>query len=73
MIPLDFLPDWLQRVARILPFNLTTYAPSKLFVAFSWAQFGQILLLQLLWAGLISGVLLWQYRWAARRLVVNGG
>jgi ABC-2 type transport system permease protein len=73
MIPLDFLPGWLQGIARILPFNLTTYAPAKLFVAFTWQQFGQIALLQIFWLTLIGGVLFWQYRWATQRLVVNGG
>jgi ABC-2 type transport system permease protein len=73
MIPLDFLPDWLRELAAILPFNLTTYAPAKLFVAFTWSQFREILMLQLMWILLIGGILFWQYRWATRRLEVNGG
>jgi ABC-2 type transport system permease protein len=73
MIPLDFLPDWLHNIARVLPFNLTTYAPAKLFVAFSWQQFGQIILLQLLWLTILGGLLYRQYRWATQRLAVNGG
>lgn len=73
MIPLDFLPDWLQPVARVLPFNLTTYAPAKLFVAFTWDQFWQISALQLFWLLIIGAVLLRQYRWAAQRLAINGG
>jgi ABC-2 type transport system permease protein len=73
MIPLDFLPDWLQGIARVLPFNLTTYAPAKLFVAFTWAQFWQVIGLQLLWLALAGGLLYRQYRWATQRLAVNGG
>jgi ABC-2 type transport system permease protein len=73
MIPLDFLPEWLQGIARVLPFNLTTYAPAKLFVAFTWAQFWQIIPLQLLWLAIIGSGLWLQYRWATRRLDVNGG
>lgn len=73
MIPLDFLPDWLQTIARVLPFNLTTYAPAKLFVAFSWAQFGQVLALQAVWLTTFGLLLAAQYRWAVRRLSVNGG
>jgi ABC-2 type transport system permease protein len=73
MIPLDFLPDWLHNIARVLPFNLTTYAPAKLFVAFSWQQFGQIILLQLFWLAILGGLLYRQYRWATQRLAVNGG
>ena len=73
MLPLDFLPDWLQPIARVLPFNLTTYAPAKLFVAFSWAQFWQILILQFVWLGIFDLVLWLQFRWSTKQLVVNGG
>lgn len=73
MIPLDFLPLWLRQIARILPFNLTTYAPAKLFVAFTWDQFQEILVLQVVWVAIIGQILFWQYRWATRRLSVNGG
>ena len=63
MLPIDFLPDWLQNIAYSLPFSLTTYAPAKLFVAFSWEQLGEILIRQFIWLTLI-GFLLWrQYRW----------
>lgn len=73
MIPLDFLPAWLQPAARVLPFNLTTYAPAKLFVAFTWAQFWQILGLQFIWIAIIGSILWRQYRWATQRLAINGG
>lgn len=73
LIPVDFLPDWLQQIARYLPFNLTIYAPAKLFVAFSWAQFGQIVLLQIAWLLVFGMALRWQYRWAVNRLAINGG
>lgn len=73
MIPLDFLPAWLQPLARVLPFNLTTYAPAKLFVAFTWGQFWQIVGLQIVWLLIIGSILAWQYRWATRQLVINGG
>ncbi len=73
MLPIDFLPEWLQNIAFALPFSLTTYAPAKLFVAFSWEQLSEILLRQLIWL-LVIGALLWrQYRWAIERLAVNGG
>jgi ABC-2 type transport system permease protein len=73
LIPLDFLPAGMQRAARILPFSYTTYAPAKLFVDFTPGQFWQIVGMQLLWIGITGGLLLLQYRWATRRLEVNGG
>jgi len=73
LIPVDFLPQWLQRIARYLPFSLITYAPAKLFVAFTWEQFREVLLLQFIWLILLGCGLFWQYRWATRRLALNGG
>lgn len=73
LIPIDFLPEWLENVARYLPFGLVTYAPAKLFAAFSWTQFSQIIVSQLIWLLILGLILLWQYRWATRRLAVNGG
>ncbi len=73
LIPLDFLPDRLQTLARLLPFSLTTYAPAKLFVAYDATQFSQILASQLIWIVFLGGWLVLQYRWAVRRLSVNGG
>lgn len=73
LIPLDFLPAWLQRIARLLPFSQVTYAPAKLFVAFEWQLFLNTLALQTFWIAVMGSLLFLQYRWATRRLVVNGG
>jgi len=73
LIPLDFLPEWLQRIARLLPFSQVTYAPAKLFVAFDAQLFWATLALQLIWILIMGSLLFLQYRWATRRLVVNGG
>ena len=73
LIPLDFLPTWLQRIARLSPFSQVTYAPAKLFVSFDWQLFLGTLALQLFWIVIMGSLLFFQYRWATRRLVVNGG
>jgi ABC-2 type transport system permease protein len=73
LIPIDFLPEWLQVIARYLPFGLVTYAPAKLFASFGWAQFWQILASQIVWLLIMGFALFKQYRWAVRRLAVNGG
>ncbi len=73
LIPLDFLPDGLQRIALMLPFSQVTYAPAKLFVAFDVALFRHTVTLQLIWILIMGSLLFLQYRWAVRRLVVNGG
>ncbi len=67
LIPVDFLPDTLQTVARLLPFNLVLYAPSKLFVAWDGTQFVTVLGLQFVWIGILAGLLTLLYRWGSRQ------
>jgi ABC-2 type transport system permease protein len=73
LIPLDFLPGWLQDIARLLPFSQVTYAPAKLFVAYDLRLFLDTVAMQLFWILIMGSLLFLQYRWAARRLVINGG
>lgn len=73
LIPVDFLPDGVQTVARVLPFNLVVYAPAKLFVKWETPQFLQIVALQVIWIGIMALVLTVTYRYGARRVSINGG
>jgi ABC-2 type transport system permease protein len=73
LLPLDFLPDAVQSVARVLPFNLVLYAPSKMFVAWDGEQFLQMLALQFIWIGITGALLVLLFRYGARRVSINGG
>ncbi len=73
LLPVDFLPDAVQRVARLLPFNLVMYAPSKLFVAWDGAQFVRMLASQGVWIAIIGTLLALLFRYGARRVSINGG
>lgn len=73
LLPIDFLPQWLQTPARLLPFSQVTYAPAKLLVAFDMTQFLQVVTLQAVWIAVLGSLLMIQYRWAVQRLAVNGG
>lgn len=73
LIPLDFYPDWLQSIARALPFAYMVYGPSKLFVAPSVELLVNILSLQLLWIVVIGSILILSYRRGVAYLTVNGG
>lgn len=73
LLPIDFLPSWLQKIALFLPFGLTVYAPAKLSVDFKWSLFSKTLQLQIFWILLLSFVLIIQYSWARKRLAINGG
>lgn len=73
LIPLQFYPDWLQVISKALPFSAMIYGPAQLFVAPAWNLFGEILLMQALWIGVFSAVLILAYRRGMTHLAVNGG
>ena len=73
LIPLDFYPDWLQSIARALPFAYMIYGPSKLFVSPSIDLLVNILSLQLLWSVVLGLILVISYRRGVAYLTVNGG
>jgi ABC-2 type transport system permease protein len=72
-LPVEFLPPWLQPVAKSLPFSYVYWAPARLFVDFSPGLAWELIPRQVAWA-LVSVVLvLVCYRLSVRRLQVNGG
>lgn len=73
LIPLDFYPDWLQTIAKALPFAAMVYGPSKLFVEPSLALFAQIMLLQGAWIVALGTALVFSFRRGVNYLTVNGG
>ena len=73
LLPVDFLPGAIQSVARVLPFNLVLYAPSKLFVAWNSRQFVEMFCLQIVWIAIIGTGLALLFRYGARRVSINGG
>lgn len=73
LLPIDFLPDAVQSVARVLPFNLVLYAPAKQFVAWDSAQFLEQVGLQIVWIAIMAGLLALFFRYGSRRVSINGG
>jgi ABC-2 type transport system permease protein len=73
LIPLDFYPEWLQAIARALPFAYMIYGPAKLFVAPSAELFANIVSVQLVWILALGLVLLIAYRRGVAYLTLNGG
>jgi len=73
LIPLDFYPQWLQTMARFLPFSSMVYAPARLFVAPDASGFASIFGLQLFWILGLSLLLSVAYRRGLTYLTVNGG
>ena len=73
LIPLDFYPNWLQTIAKALPFAYMVYGPAKLFVAPSTDLLISILSSQLLWIVILGSILVLAYRRGVTYLTVNGG
>jgi len=72
-LPVEFLPDWLQPIAKNLPFSYVSWAPARILVDYSPELFRELIPRQAMWV-LISLVLsLAVYHISARRLQVNGG
>jgi len=72
-LPVEFLPGWLQGIAKALPFSYVAWGPAKLFVDFSWGLFWQVAIMQVLWIGVAVMVSLMMYRGGMKNLQANGG
>lgn len=72
-VPVEFLPDWLQGLARWLPFSYVAWAPARLMVAFTWDLFWEVLPVQLLWAVLSMTLAVGMYRYGISGVQANGG
>ncbi len=73
LIPLDFYPQWLQAITRILPFSYAMYGPARLFVSPDLGRFASLMLGQLIWLILLGGLLAFVFARGMRRLAINGG
>lgn len=72
-IPVEFLPRWLQIVAKNLPFSYVAWAPARLAVGFSWELFFQIIPMQVLWLAVSLGLTTMLYRSGIKKLQGMGG
>jgi len=73
LIPLDFYPQWLQVIARALPFSSITYGPARLFVTPTVELFINVMVLQIVWIVILASLLTFAYRRGVAYLTVNGG
>lgn len=73
LVPLDFYPARLQKIANSLPFAYIMYGPARLFVEPDLSLFTRILLGQLIWLVVLSSLLVLAYSRGTRRLAINGG
>ncbi|BBH21184.1 hypothetical protein Back11_25290 [Paenibacillus baekrokdamisoli] len=73
LLPLDFMPDWLQRICAWLPFQAVLYFPARTAVNYDQAPILQQFLIQAVWLVLLSAAVMIIYRRGVAKLHVNGG
>jgi len=72
-LPVEFLPAWLQPVAKNLPFSYIYWAPAKIFVDYSHTLALELIARQAAWATAMAAAAFFCYRIGVRRLQINGG
>lgn len=73
MIPVDFLPDWLEKISKALPFVFVTYWPARLAVNFNWDIYKSILGLQLIYVFVTFLLTTIIFKLGVKKVNVNGG
>lgn len=73
LIPLDFFPEWLQKICQVLPFAYTIYGPARFFVDPSLDRFAGLILGQFAWLVVFGTMLTVAYRRGLKWLSINGG
>ncbi|MDR1600642.1 MAG: ABC-2 family transporter protein [Oscillospiraceae bacterium] len=72
-LPVEFLPEAIQRVARNLPFSYVYWAPAKIFVSYTPELFRQVIPRQAMWAASAVALAMLAYNAGVKRLQANGG
>jgi len=72
-LPVEFLPEWLQSVAKNLPFSYIYWAPARIFVDYSPSLCAELLPRQAAWALGAAALTFFCYHISVKRLQINGG
>ena len=72
-LPVEFLPDWLERIAKCLPFSYVCWAPARMVVAFDAAECGRLISMQALWLAFAVCCALTMFELGKRHIGANGG
>lgn len=73
LLPLDLMPEWLQRICAWLPFQAVLYFPARTAVKFGDAAILQQFLIQGAWISVLTVSVMWMYKRGVAKLHVNGG
>jgi len=72
-IPVEFMPGWLQSIAKCLPFSFVAWAPCRLTVAFTWDFFLWAVPWQVFWVAVMIVLSMLMYKGGVKRLQGQGG
>ncbi|XID92996.1 ABC transporter permease [Paenibacillaceae bacterium WGS1546] len=73
LLPIDLMPEWLQRVCAWLPFQAALYFPAKMAVHFDGGLLAKQLAIQAAWIAALAFAVGLIYRRGVTKLHVNGG
>ncbi|MCC3372889.1 ABC-2 family transporter protein [Cohnella sp. REN36] len=73
LLPLDLMPEWLQRICAWLPFQAALYFPARAGVQAHSADVLRDLAIQIGWLIALAAIVTWIYRRGVGKLHVNGG
>lgn len=73
IFPIEYFPVSIQKFLKFTPAYVTSYGPSKLFVDFSYIQFKNIIITQVIYLIVIYLLCLLVYKKGVKKLNVNGG
>lgn len=74
MLPLSFYPAWFQRLSEVLPFQASVYLPTQIFLGrIGGSEIIKALVLQVMWVIVMWIVGKLFFRFAIRRITIQGG
>ena len=74
MLPLSFYPLWFQKLSGVLPFQASVYLPTQIFLGrISGREAVQTLLLQAIWVVVLWFLAKILFRFAVRKVTIQGG
>lgn len=73
LLPIDLMPEWLQRACAWLPFQAALYLPARAAVHYDGSLLLRYAGIQAAWIVGLGLLATWIYRRGAKRLHVNGG
>ena len=73
LLPIEMFPVFLRPIIKCLPTYVVMYGPAKLIVDFNLNSFKTIIIAQIIYLVVVSGIISVMYNKGVKKLNVNGG